>query len=43
MPERAQELGLIIFRGTDSVLWAYLCNEVPEMIPRGLQGFKRIY
>ena len=43
MPERAHELGHIIYRGVDSVLWAYLSSEVPEIIPRGLPGYKRIY
>eukprot|EP01041_Mallomonas_annulata_P011269 gene11269-23576_t len=43
MPERAQEIGLMMYRGVDSQLWAFLSEEIPEMIPRGLPGWKRIY
>lgn len=43
MPERAQEIGLIVYRGVDSVMWAFLVSEIPEMIPRGLEGYKKIY
>jgi hypothetical protein len=43
MPERAQEIGLIVYRGVDSVTWSFLAAEIPEMVPRGLHGYKRIY
>lgn len=43
MPERAQEIGLIVYRGVDSVMWAFLAKEIPEMIPRGVKGFRRSY
>ena len=32
MPEMAQEIGAIIYRGCDSVLYASLADEIPEMI-----------
>lgn len=43
MPERAQEIGLIIYRGIDTVTWSFLASEIPEMIPRGIAGYKKIY
>lgn len=43
MPERAQEIGLIVYRGVDSITWTFLSSEIPEMIPRGLPGYKKIY
>lgn len=43
MPDRAQEIGLIVYRGVDSVLWTFIAEEIPEMIPRGLAGFRRCF
>lgn len=43
MPERAQEIGLVIYRGVDSVLWALLVAEIPEIVPRGLRGHKKTH
>jgi hypothetical protein len=43
MPERAPELGMIIYRGVDSVVWASLIAEIPELKPRGEKGYKRLY
>lgn len=42
-PLRAQEIGLMLYHGIDSVTWSYLTQELPELIPRGLSGFHRIY
>lgn len=42
-PDRAQELGLICYRTLPSVDWAFLAKEVPEIIPRGVPGWKRVY
>lgn len=42
-PSRAQEIGLIVYRTVDSVTWASLAEEIPEMIPRGNCGFRRAY
>eukprot|EP01039_Chlorochromonas_danica_P010591 gene10589-11737_t len=41
--KRAQEIGLILYANVDSVTWVLLAREVPEIIPRGLPGFNRIY
>ena len=43
MPERTHEIGLIVYRGVDSVLWTSLVADIPELIPRGLRGYKKIY
>ena len=42
-PDRAQEIGLICYRTLRSVDWTFLAKEVPEIIPRGLPGWKRQY
>jgi tellurite resistance protein TehA-like permease/glutaredoxin len=42
-PARAQELGLMLYRSVDSVTWASLAEEMPEIIPRGECGFRRAY
>jgi len=42
-PTRAQELGLILYPNLDTVTWAFLAREIPEIIPRGLAGYKRYY
>lgn len=42
-PMRAQEIGLILYPRIDSVTWAFLSREIPEIIPRGLSGYKRYY
>jgi hypothetical protein len=41
-PERAQEFGMTIYRGTDSVTWCYLAKHAPEIIPRGVKGHKKM-
>jgi hypothetical protein len=43
MPSRAQEIGLMLHRGLDSISWAFISEQIPEIIPRGLPGHKRIY
>ena len=43
MPERSHEIGMMIYRGTDSVIWNSLIQEIPEIIPRGLPGYRKIY
>jgi hypothetical protein len=42
-PPCAQEIGLCVYRHCDDVLWSVLSERIPEMIPRGLPGFKRYY
>jgi iron-sulfur cluster repair protein YtfE (RIC family) len=42
-PARAQEIGLITYRGVDSVTWCQVSEAIPEMIPRGVAGHKRFY
>ena len=43
MPERAQQIGAIVYRNVDAVMWERLRVEVPEIIPRGAPGWKRYY
>jgi hypothetical protein len=42
-PYRSQEIGLMILPHVDSVTWAFLTREIPEIIPRGLSGYHRYY
>jgi len=35
MPERAQQVGAIVYRNVDAVMWERLRREVREIIPRG--------
>jgi len=41
MPERCQQFGTIISLGVDPVVWERLTHSVPEIIPRGDDGWKR--
>ena len=43
MPERAHQIGAIVYRNVDAVMWETLRVEVPEMIPRGLPNYRRYY
>merc|ERR1712226_107659 len=43
MPERAQQIGAIIYRNVDAVMWERLSSAVPHIIPRGVAGWKRYY
>lgn len=43
MPERAQQLGAIMYRGCDSVKWELISFEIPEIIPRGVSNWRRYY
>jgi len=43
MPERAQQIGAIVYRNVDSVMWERLSFEMPEIKPRGSRGWKRYY
>jgi len=42
-PERAQEIGLMLYRKIDSVLFEFVANEIPEIVPRGLSKWNRNY
>eukprot|EP00961_Rhodomonas_salina_P268276 3625638-Rhodomonas_salina.1 len=42
MPERAQQIGAIVYRNVDSVKWEMMRIEVPEMIPRGAYNWRRL-
>lgn len=42
-PTRAQEIGLMLYSGVDSVTWVFLAREIPEIVPRGLCCSQRIY
>lgn len=41
MPERAQQLGLMVYRVVDDVTWVEVARDLPAMIPRGLPGHRR--
>ena len=41
MPERCQQFGTMISLGVDPVVWERLTHSVPEIIPRGEDGWKR--
>jgi hypothetical protein len=43
MPERAQQIGAILYQHVDAVMWEQLRFEVPEIIPRGASSWKRYY
>ncbi|CAM9812351.1 unnamed protein product [Ascophyllum nodosum] len=43
MPERAQQLGLMVYRVVDDVTWIEVASDVPEAIPRGLPGHRRYF
>ncbi|CAB9507889.1 Glutaredoxin-C4 [Seminavis robusta] len=43
MPERGQQIGAIVYRNVDAVMWERLRVEVPEMIPRGAYNWRRYY
>lgn len=42
-PSRAQEVGLMVYHGVDSITWLMLVKEMPEIAPRGLPSHKRVY
>lgn len=42
-PSRAQEIGLMLYHSVDAITWLSIIKELPEIIPRGLPGHKRIY
>lgn len=42
-PPCAQELGMCIYRNCDDVLWSLVSEKIPEIIPRGLPGYRRYY
>eukprot|EP00903_Cladosiphon_okamuranus_P016395 g15119.t1 len=41
MPERAQQIGLMVYRVVDDVTWVEVARDLPEAIPRGLPGYRR--
>lgn len=43
MPERAQQIGAIVYRHVDAVMWERLRVDVPEMVPRGAFNWCRYY
>ena len=43
MPERTQQIGAIVYRNTDAVMWERLRVEIPEIIPRGETNWRRYY
>lgn len=43
MPERAQQVGSIVYRNVDAVMWERLRIEMPEIIPRGAPNWQRYY
>lgn len=43
LPERAQQIGAIVYRNVDAVMWERLRVEVPEVIPRNAPNWRRYY
>jgi len=43
MPERAQQIGAIVYRNVDPVMWERLRTELPEIIPRSAPNWRRYY
>ncbi|CAM9147713.1 unnamed protein product [Sphacelaria rigidula] len=43
MPERAQQLGLMVYRVVDDITWVEVARDLPEIVPRGLPGHSRYY
>jgi len=41
LPERAQHVGEMIYRGLEDADWTAIAKDVPEVIPRGLPGWVR--
>jgi hypothetical protein len=42
-PNKAQELGLALYKGLDDTTWAFLTEKIPQLIPKGLHGYKKIW
>ena len=43
MPERAQLLGLMVYRVVDDITWVEVARDMPELVPRGLPGHRRYF
>mmetsp|Transcript_29931 Transcript_29931/g.43957 ORF Transcript_29931/g.43957 Transcript_29931/m.43957 type:complete len:483 (-) Transcript_29931:70-1518(-) len=43
LPERAQQIGAIVYRNVDAVMWERIRVEIPEIIPRGEYNWRRYY
>ena len=41
LPERTQQIGAIVYRNVDAIMWECLQADLREMIPRGLEGWRR--
>lgn len=40
MPERCQQIGVMVALGTDPVNWYRIRKAIPDIIPRGESGYK---
>ncbi|KAA8499144.1 S-type anion channel SLAH3 [Porphyridium purpureum] len=43
MPYRAQQIGNMLYRKVDDVMWERLVAECPELVPRGAPGWRRFW
>lgn len=43
LPERSQQIGAIIYRNVDAVMWERIRVEIPEIVPRGEYNWRRYY
>lgn len=43
MPERAQQIGAILYRNVDAVMWERLRASLPDIVPRGVSGYRKHY
>lgn len=41
MPERCEQVGMMIALGVDPVMWQRLTDEIPDITPRGMAGWSR--
>ncbi len=43
LPERGQQLGMMVGLGVDAVQWRRITAELPEIVPRGAPGWVRFH
>lgn len=43
MPERSQQIGAIVYRNVDAIMWERLRIEIPEMVPRAACNWRRYW
>jgi hypothetical protein len=41
MPERSRQIGLMLSLGLDQVTWQRVAEDLPDLVPRGMPGWRR--